>query len=89
MIGFSNEVIEQIKLANSDEQVKDLVVGSILKFEERTPNKFNSRRRYLINLIAALKYIKNETLPESAVGNVNKAVDFAEQVCRKEQYKLF
>lgn len=88
MVDFSNEIINQIKEADDDTHVKILIENSIQKIHVKNINGFSAKRRLMMNMIMALRYIKAEGLSAKALENVSNTIVALEQQ-RKQEYSNF
>lgn len=89
MVEFSSEIINQIKGANDDRQLRTIIEGSIQSLGARKVNTFNSKRKFLINMIMALRYVRAEGLPSNASRNVTKAIEIIESLRDQDHGNLF
>ena len=90
MVDFSYEIINQIKEANDDSHVKILIENSIQKLPLKNINGFSAKRRFMMNMILALAYVKRaEGLSTKALKNVGDAIELLERLRKQEQSNLF
>ena len=89
MVNFSYEVINQIKDATHSSLVKSIVENSIHRFQTRNSGGFSAKRRFLMNLVMALRYIKAEGLNAQACENVSLAIEVIETLRKKEYGNFF
>ncbi len=83
MVDYSYEIINQIKGAMDDSDVKIIIENSIQK------QNFKDIRRFMINIVMALRYVKAEGLAPKALQNVNIAIEVIEQLRKQEYGNLF
>lgn len=88
MVDFSYEIINQIKDATDNTDVKGIIEKSIdsLSVKNRLAN---SRRKYMLNMTMALRYIKAEGLNRKATANVDYAIEVFEVLRKKDCSHLF
>ncbi len=89
MVEFSSEIIKQIKDANDDVQLRTIIESSIQNLEARKGSRFNPKRKFLINMIMALRYVSAEGLPSKASENVTNAIEILESLRDQEYSNLF
>ncbi len=89
MVEFSYKIINQIKGAHDDDQLRTIIENSIQKLGERKVNRFNAKRKFLMNMILALRYERAEGLPAHESGNVTHAIEILENLRDKELSNLF
>lgn len=89
MVEFSDEIIKQIKGAKDDSQLKTIIESAIQNFGVRKGSKFNSKRKFLINMIMALRFVSAVDLPFKDAGNVIKAIESLESLRDQEYTNLF
>lgn len=87
MVKFTYEIINQIKAATDDSHVKIILANSVQKLNVNSRN--GSSRRFMMNLVMALRYAKAEGLDPKALANVSSAIDVIEQLRKQEYGKLF
>lgn len=83
MVDYSYKIINQIKGAIDDSDVKIIIENSIQK------QNFKDIRRFMINMVMALRYVKAEGLEPKALQNVNIAIEVIEQLRKQEYGNLF
>jgi len=79
MVDYSYEIINQIKGATDDSDVKIIIENSFQK------QNFKDVRRLMMNIVLALQYVKAEGLEPKALQNVDMAIEIIEQL-RKREY---
>ncbi len=88
MVDFSYEVINQIKDATDDHHVKSIIEKSLDTLAAKS-GVFNSKRKYMMNMVMALRYVKAEGLNAKASENVNYAIRVFEALRKKDYVPLF
>jgi hypothetical protein len=88
MVDFSYEVINKIKDASDNDQVTSIIEESLEALTARN-RVFNSRRKFMMNMVMALRYIKAEGLNAKALMNVNHAIEVFEALRKKDYSHLF
>ena len=83
MVDYSYEIINQIKGATDDSDVKIIIENSFQK------QNFKDIRRLMMNIVMALRYVKAEGLEPKALQNVNIAIEVVEQLRKREYGSLF
>ena len=83
MVDYSYEIINQIKGATDDSDVKIIIENSFQK------QNFKDIRRLMMNIVMALRYVKAEGLEPKALQNVNIAIEVIEQLRKREYGSLF
>ena len=83
MVDYSYEIINQIKGATDDSDVKIIIENSFQK------QNFKDIRRLMMNIVMALRYVKAEGLEPKALQNVNIAIEIIEQLRKREHGSLF
>jgi len=83
MVDYSYEIINQIKGAADDSDVKIIIENSFQK------QNFKDIRRLMMNIVMALRYVKAEGLEPKALQNVNIAIEVIEQLRKREYGSLF
>ena len=83
MVDYSYEIINQIKGAKDGSDVKIIIGNSIQK------QNFKDIRRFMMNIVMALRYVKTEGLDPKALQNVNIAIEVIEQLRKREYGNLF
>jgi len=83
MVDYSYEIINQIKDAKDDSDVKIIIENSVQK------QNFRDIRRLMMNIAMALQYVKAEGLEPKALQNVNIAIEIIEQLRKREYGSLF
>ena len=89
MVNISYEIINQIKEATDDSHVKIIIENSFQKLKEKKVNGFSARRRFMMNLVMALRYEKAEGLPAKASQNVSTAIEIIDHLRHPEYGNLF
>ena len=89
MVDFSFKIINQIKMASDESHVKVIVENSIRNLRMKNINGFGAKRRYMMNMIMALRYTKAEGLTNSAAINVERAIELFESLHKQEFSNLF
>jgi hypothetical protein len=89
MVDFSFKIINQIKMASDDSHVKVIVENSIRNLRMKNINRFGAKRRYMMNMIMALRYTKAEGLTTKAAINVERAIELFESLHKQEFSNLF
>ena len=89
MVDFSYEIINQIKIACDDQQVQKIIDVSLHQLHRKKINSFRAKRRYLMNMVMALKYTKAEGLPQKEMKNVIVAIEIFENLRKQEVEILF
>jgi len=88
MVDFSYELINQIKKADDEVRLKNLIEGFVRNPHPKNFGGAGAKRRFMMNMIMALRYIRAEGLNEKALENVNAAIDILEGQ-RKLLYRNF
>jgi hypothetical protein len=87
MVYFSNEIISQIKTAIDSGHLNSIIEKSI-----QTPSSknrmFSSERKYLMNMVMALRYEKAKELDAKRLENLSHAIDIFERL-RKQKHSDF
>jgi len=83
MVDYSYEIINQIKGATDDSDVKIIIENSFQK------QNFKDVRRLMMNIVLALQYVKAEGLEPKALQNVDMAIEIIEQLRKREYGSLF
>lgn len=78
MVDLSYELINQIKKADDEVQLKKLIEGFVQNPHPKNIGGAGAKRRFMMNMIVALRYIRAEGLNEKALENVNAAIDILE-----------
>jgi hypothetical protein len=89
MVDFSYRIINQIKEATDDSHVRTIIVNSIRDLHTKNINGFSGRRKYMMNMVMALRYIKAEGLSPKALVNVDSAIEIIERLRKQEYSNLF
>jgi hypothetical protein len=89
MVNFSYEVINQIKAATDDSHVKIIIDTSIKNWNTKNAYGVSSKRKLMINMEMALRYVKAQGLDPKALQNVNTAIEIVEQLRKQEYGYLF
>jgi hypothetical protein len=89
MVNISYEIINQIKEASDDSHVKIIIENSFQKLNVKKINGFSARRRFMMNMVMALRYVKAEGLHPKASQNVSTAIEIIEQLRKQEYSNLF
>jgi hypothetical protein len=89
MVNISYEIINQIKEATDDSHVKIIIENSFEKLKVKKFYGFSARRKFMMNLVMALRYVKAEGLPAKASRNVSTALEIIEQLRKQEYGNLF
>jgi hypothetical protein len=88
MVDFSYDIINKIKDANDNDQVTSIIEQSLEKLTAKN-GVFSSKRKFMMNMVMALRYVKAEGLNAKASANVNHAVEVFEALRKKDQTNLF
>jgi hypothetical protein len=88
MVDFSYEIINQIKAASDRKQVT-LIIERSLETLAGKNGIFSSKRRYMMNMVMALRYVKAEGLNTKASANVNHAIEVFEALRKRSYSHLF
>lgn len=88
MVDFSYEVINQIKGASDNMHVKLIIEKSMDALSAKN-GVFNSKRKYMMNMVMALRYVKAEGLNTKAAVNVSHAIEVFEELRKKDYSHLF
>ena len=83
MVDYSYEIINQIKGAKDGSDVKIIIGNSIQK------QNFKDIRRFMMNIVMALRYVKAEGLDPKALQNVDTAIEVIEELRKQEYGNLF
>ena len=83
MVDYSYEIINQIKGAKDDSDVKIIIGNSIQK------QNFKDIRRFMMNIVMALRYVKADGLDPKALQNVDTAIEVIEELRKQEYGNLF
>jgi len=76
-------------MASDDSHVKVIVENSIRNLRMKNINRFGAKRRYMMNMIMALRYTKAEGLTTKAAINVERAIELFESLHKQEFSNLF
>jgi len=88
MVDFSYEIINKIKDASDNNQVTSIIEKSLDTLTAKN-GVFNSKRKYMMNMVMALRYVKAEGLNAKASANVNHAIEVFEALRKKDYSHLF
>lgn len=88
MVDFSYEIINQIKDASDNNQITSIIEKSLDTLTAKN-GVFNSKRKYMMNMVMALRYVKAEGLNTKASANVNHAIKVFEALRKKDYSHLF
>ena len=88
MVDFSYEVISQIKDAVDSTHVKSIVEKSLDTLAARK-GIFSSKRRYTMNMVMALRFVREEGLNAKASANISHAIEVFEALRKKDYSNLF
>jgi|GEM_PF-7057111 len=88
MVDFSYTVINQIKDAIDNNHVKSIIDKSLSTYVAKN-GVFNSNRKFMMNMVMALRYVKAEGLNAKASANVNHAIEVFEALREKHYSNLF
>lgn len=88
MVDFSYKVINQIKDAIDDNHVRSIIEKSLETLAAKK-GIFSSKRKYMMNMVMALRYVKAEGLNARASANVNYAIEVFETLRKKNYSNLF
>lgn len=89
MVYYSHTIISQIKAAANENELKNVINISIHDLQVKKMNGFNAKRRYMMNMMMALRYLKAEGLPLKEMNNINKAIEIFENLRKHEHENLF
>ena len=89
MVDYSYEIINQIKGAADDSHVKILIENSLREGNFKNINGFGAKRKLMMNIVMALRYVKAEGLHPKALQNVDTAIEVIEQLRKQEYGNLF
>ena len=89
MVDFSYETINQIKEATDDGHVEIIIEDSIKKFSVKKRSGFTSKRRFMMNMVMTLRYVKAEGLNAKASQNVSHAIEVFELFRKQESSDFF
>lgn len=78
MVDFSYELINQIKNADDVAQLRKLIDGFVQNPHPKNIGGAGAKRRFMMNMIVALRYVRAEGLNDKATVNVNAAIDILE-----------
>ena len=78
MVDLSYELINQIKKADDEVQLKKLIEGFVQNPHPKNIGGAGAKRRFMMNLIMALRYVRAEGLSGKAAENVHAAIDILE-----------
>ena len=78
MVDFSYELINQIKNAGDEAQLRKLIEGFIQNPHPKNIGDAGAKRRFMMNMIMALRYVRAEGLNDRAAENVNTAINILE-----------
>ena len=78
MVDFSYELINQIKNADDEVQLRKLIEGFVQNPRPKNVGGAGAKRRFMMNMIMALRYVRAEGLNDKAAENVNAAIDILE-----------
>ncbi len=79
MVDFSYNLINQIKNADEEVQLRKLIEGFVQNPHPKNIGGAGAKRRFMMNMIVALRYVRAEGLNEKATANVNTAIDIFEE----------
>jgi len=88
MVYFSHAIIQQIKAADDEMSVRQIIDSSLQDLQSKRRTGANTRG-FILNMIMALKYLRAEGLSARETANVNKAIELLETLRRKEYENLF
>ena len=88
MVDFSYEVISQIKDAVDNNHVKSIVEKSLDTLAARN-GIFNSKRKFTMNMVMALRFVREEGLNAKASANISHAIEVFEALRKKDYSNLF
>ena len=88
MVDFSYEIINQIKEASDSSQVNSVIEKSLVTLGGKD-GVFGSKRKYMMNMVMALRYVNAEGLKPKASANVNHAIEVFEMLRKKSYARLF
>lgn len=77
MVNVTNEIINQIKEATDDSRIIVIIENSFHKLHAK--NSFSAKRRFMLNMVMALQYVKAESLQPKTSENIEKAIEIIEQ----------
>jgi hypothetical protein len=86
MVSFSEGVINEIKCATTETELKSVVENSFLLLKER---KIFNETAYIINMIVSLRSTKKETLDPVVINNIKTAIEFFREHKIKNRERLF
>ena len=86
MVSFSEGVINEIKSASTETDVKTVVEGSFSRLKD--VQIFNESR-YVMNMIICLRSMKTEGLESEVINNLNAALELFRQYKMKNHARLF
>ena len=89
MIYYSHTVIHQIKAAEDENALKEIILASVRDLQLNRRNGFYTKRGFILNMVMALKYLKAEGLTIRETGNVTMAIEILEKLRKSEQENLF
>jgi hypothetical protein len=78
MVDFGYELISQIKNADDEVQLRKLIEGFVQNAHPKNIGGAGAKRRFMMNMIMALRYVRAEGLNDNAAENVNAAIDILE-----------
>ena len=79
MVDFSYELINHIKNADEVAQLRKLIDGFVQNPHPKNVGGSGAKRRFMMNMIVALRYVRAEGLNDKATVNVNAAIDILEE----------
>lgn len=88
MVDFSYKVINQIKDATDDNHVRSIIEKSLDTLAAKN-GIFSSKRKYMMNMVMALRYVKAEGLNAKASANVSHAIEVLDTLRKKDYSNLF
>jgi len=88
MVYFSNEIISQIKTASDSSHLNSIIENSLQTLAAKN-GIFSSERKYLMNMVMALRYEKAKERNAKALENLNYAIEIFEKLRKEKHTNLF
>ncbi|HEX8037972.1 MAG TPA: hypothetical protein VF490_02425 [Chryseosolibacter sp.] len=89
MVEYSHSIITQIREAADETALQDIIGTSVRDLQSKRRSSATTKRRFMLNLIMALRYLVAEGLPPRERKNVSKAIEILENKRKDEQENLF
>lgn len=87
MVAFCNDIVEEIKSAESEKDLIKVITNSITKLR-KVRNSFNETG-YVMNMIVTLRAVHPENLPAHTLDNIKLAIAIFRQFQREHPDRVF